>query len=95
MVDSSDRARIAEARQELHRIMTDNEMKQALLLVFANKQDIQGSMSVHEVSKSLKLEDLKGTIFNVLPSCATTGDGIPQGLVSRGLISSFWMLRLC
>jgi ADP-ribosylation factor protein 6 len=40
VIDSSDRARIDEARQELHRIINDREMKDSLLLVFANKQDI-------------------------------------------------------
>jgi signal recognition particle receptor subunit beta len=42
VIDSSDRVRIDEARQELHRIINDREMKESLLLVFANKQDIQG-----------------------------------------------------
>ena len=45
VVDSNDRQRIQEARQELHRIILDREMKEALLLVFANKQDVQGGMS--------------------------------------------------
>lgn len=40
VIDSSDRARIEEARQELHRIINDREMKDSLLLVFANKQDL-------------------------------------------------------
>ena len=42
VIDSNDRTRIDEARQELHRIILDREMKEALLLVFANKQDITG-----------------------------------------------------
>lgn len=42
MIDSSDKVRIDEARQELHRIINDREMKESLLLVFANKQDIPG-----------------------------------------------------
>lgn len=42
VIDSSDRQRIDEARQELHRVILDREMKEALLLVFANKQDIPG-----------------------------------------------------
>ncbi len=42
VIDSNDRARIDEARQELHRIILDREMKEALLLVFANKQDVKG-----------------------------------------------------
>lgn len=42
VIDSSDRDRIEEAKQELHRIINDREMKESLLLVFANKQDITG-----------------------------------------------------
>jgi len=42
VVDSADRARIDEARTELHRIINDREMKDCFLLVFANKQDIAG-----------------------------------------------------
>lgn len=45
VIDSSDKARIDEARQELHRIINDREMKESLLLVFANKQDVDGGMS--------------------------------------------------
>lgn len=44
VIDSNDRTRIDEARQELHRIILDREMKEALLLVFANKQDIAGGV---------------------------------------------------
>lgn len=40
VVDSSDAARMDEAKQELHRIINDREMKDSLLLVFANKQDL-------------------------------------------------------
>ena len=42
VVDSQDRDRIDEAKQELHRILSDREMKECLLLVFANKQDLPG-----------------------------------------------------
>ena len=45
VVDSQDRERIDEAKQELHRILSDREMKECLLLVFANKQDLPGGMS--------------------------------------------------
>src|SRR6201996_521194 len=42
VVDSQDRERLDEAKQELHRILSDREMKECLLLVFANKQDLPG-----------------------------------------------------
>lgn len=41
VIDSCDAARMDEARQELHRIINDREMKDSLLLVFANKQDLK------------------------------------------------------
>lgn len=34
-----------EARQELHRIINDREMRDSLLLVFANKQDLKEGVS--------------------------------------------------
>ena len=39
-MDCADRDRIDEARQELHRIINDREMKDAIILIFANKQDL-------------------------------------------------------
>lgn len=80
VIDSNDRARIDEARQELHRIILDREMKEALLLVFANKQDIPGAMTPNEVQERLKLAQLKDKIWYVVPSCATTGEGLFEGL---------------
>ena len=40
------RDRIDEARQELHRIINDREMRDAIILIFANKQDLpEGSIN--------------------------------------------------
>ncbi|EEH06913.1 ADP-ribosylation factor [Histoplasma capsulatum var. duboisii H88] len=80
VIDSNDRARIDEARQELHRIILDREMKEALLLVFANKQDIPGAMTPQEVTDKLQLTQLKDKVWFVVPSCATTGEGLFEGL---------------
>lgn len=38
VVDSNDRERTGEAREELHRMLNEDELRDALLLVFANKQ---------------------------------------------------------
>lgn len=40
VVDCADLDRLDEARTELHRIVNDREMKDALILIFANKQDL-------------------------------------------------------
>ena len=71
-----------EAKQELVRIIQDREMRDALLLVFANKQDIQGALKPKDVSDALQLEKVaKNHTWKVEPSCATTGEGIFEGLV--------------
>ena len=38
MVDSNDRERITEAKDELDRMLNEDELRSAVLLVFANKQ---------------------------------------------------------
>jgi hypothetical protein len=38
VVDSNDRERIGEAREELSRMLAEDELRDAVLLVFANKQ---------------------------------------------------------
>jgi len=38
VVDSNDRERIGEAREELMRMLAEDELRDAVLLVFANKQ---------------------------------------------------------
>ena len=42
VVDCADRDRIDEARQELYKIINDREMRDAIILIFANKQDLPG-----------------------------------------------------
>ncbi|KAF7588161.1 hypothetical protein BBP40_006098 [Aspergillus hancockii] len=80
VVDSSDTARMEEARSELHKIINDREMKDALLLVFANKQDVQGHLSPEDVTNALQLNKLKDKLWYVAPSVATEGTGIFEGL---------------
>ncbi|KAL4882928.1 ADP-ribosylation factor family-domain-containing protein [Aspergillus karnatakaensis] len=80
VVDSSDTARLEEARSELHKIINDREMKDALLLVFANKQDVQGHLSPDEIISALQLHKLKDKVWYVAPSVATEGTGIFEGL---------------
>lgn len=47
VVDCADRDRIDEARQELHRIINDREMRDAIILIFANKQDLPDGALKH------------------------------------------------
>ena len=80
VVDSRDRARLDEARQELHRILSDREMRHCVLLIFANKQDVAGAISPSELTDKLGLNALVGRTWFVQPTCATSGEGLFEGL---------------
>jgi ADP-ribosylation factor protein 6 len=80
VIDANDRDRVDEARTEMHRIINDREMKEAIILVFANKQDLPDAMKPNELQDKLGLTRLRDRNWYVQPSCATNGDGIFEGL---------------
>ena len=59
VVDSNDSDRIDAARDELHRMLNEDELRDAVLLVFANKQDLPNAMSASELTDKLGLQDLR------------------------------------
>merc|ERR1712190_538468 len=80
VVDSSDRDRIEDAREELTKMLNEDEMRDAALLVLANKQDLPYAMSTSEVAEKLGLNDLRRRQWFVQSACATSGDGLFEGL---------------
>lgn len=59
MIDSNDRDRVIEARDELHRMLNEDELRDAVLLVFANKQDLPNAMNAAEITDKLGLHSLR------------------------------------
>ena len=80
VVDSNDRVRTRKAATELHKTMLDHAMRNACLLVYANKADLPHAMSPDQVRQELQLEQLNARAWHVQPSCATSGEGLWLGL---------------
>jgi len=80
VVDSNDRERASEAADELSRMISEDELRDAAILVFANKQDLPNSMSVAEITDKLGLHSLKQRKWYIQSTCATSGDGLYEGL---------------
>lgn len=80
VVDSSDSSRFEEAAHELHRLMSEDEMRDAKVLVFANKQDLPNSVSASKLSDKLNLRSLRHHNWYIQACCATSGEGIYEGL---------------
>ncbi|KMT09761.1 hypothetical protein BVRB_6g127420 [Beta vulgaris subsp. vulgaris] len=80
VVDSNDIERIMEARDELHKMLNDDELRDATLLVFANKQDLPNAMTVADISDKLGLHSLRQRRWYIQTACATSGEGLYEGL---------------
>jgi len=80
VVDSNDRDRVVEAREELQRMLGEDELREALLLVFANKQDLPNAMNASELTNKLGLPSLHQRQWYIQAACATSGDGLYEGL---------------
>lgn len=51
MVDSTDVDRLSTSREEFHSILDEEELKEAVVVVFANKQDLPGALTDAQASK--------------------------------------------
>jgi signal recognition particle receptor subunit beta len=49
-------------------------------LVFVNKQDLEGCISPHKVRERLNLDQYRDRMTNCMGCCATSGDGLMEGL---------------
>jgi len=80
VIDSNDRERVGEAREELMRMLNEDELRDAILLVFANKQDLPNAMNAAEITDKLGLHSLRNRQWFIQATCATSGDGLYEGL---------------
>jgi ADP-ribosylation factor protein 1 len=82
VVDSNDTQRIDNARDELHRMLNEDELRDAVLLVFANKQDLPNAMSAAEMTDKLGLHSLRPSYrqWYIQACAAISGDGLYEGL---------------
>jgi len=79
VVDSNDTNRLKEARDELWKVLESPELANAVLLVFANKQDLPNAFSAEEVANGLEMQKITTHPWHVQPACATDGEGLDEG----------------
>lgn len=80
VVDSVDRDRVSTAKEELMAMLEEDELKDASLLVFANKQDMAGAMTAADVSDALGLSTLMNRQWSIYKTSAVKGEGLTDGL---------------
>jgi len=80
VVDSNDRDRVVEAENELANMLKEDELRDAVILIFANKQDLPNAMTAAELTNKLNLNSLRNRHWYIQSTCATQGQGLYEGL---------------
>ncbi|MCL7040466.1 hypothetical protein MKW94_026517, partial [Papaver nudicaule] len=57
-----------------------DELRDAALLIFANKQDLPNTMNAAEITDELGLYSLHQRHWYIQSTCATSGEGLYEGL---------------
>lgn len=83
VVDSSDRVRLEQCRDELFDLLGQEKLAGASLLIFANKQDVGGSMKDEEIAQILELSTnsrFHNRHWAIFGCSAVTGEGLVDGI---------------
>ncbi|XP_054944826.1 ADP-ribosylation factor 1-like [Physeter macrocephalus] len=79
VVDSNDRERVNEVREELRKMLAEDELWDTVLLVFANQQDLPDAMNAAEITDKLGLHSLHHRNWDIKATCASSRDGLYEG----------------
>ncbi|XP_076829258.1 ADP-ribosylation factor-like protein 14 [Brachyhypopomus gauderio] len=80
VVDCSDKCRLDEARRELEHILKNEQLKGLPLVIFANKQDVEGAATATEITEKFTLRKICcGRDWFVQPCSSARGAGLQDG----------------
>lgn len=81
MIDSSDPSRFEESVEALKLVVSQIELKDAVILILVNKIDKQDGVSVQVIRNVMRLDDvLRNRVWDIQGTSAINGDGLKMGL---------------
>jgi small GTP-binding protein len=80
VIDSCDTLRIEEVKEEIAKLLIDDELKNCPLLIYANKQDLPDAMDPSLIAGKLEMNYIKDRKWMVQSAVAVHGRGLMEGL---------------
>ncbi|KAL3281007.1 hypothetical protein HHI36_004231 [Cryptolaemus montrouzieri] len=80
VVDSSDVDRLKDSSIELRLILEEYELRNAVVLIMANKQDVPGAISTADIADLMKLHEIRNRKWYIQSTCALQMIGLNEGL---------------
>ncbi|GAB4813655.1 hypothetical protein N2152v2_000701 [Parachlorella kessleri] len=79
VVDSADIRRLQDCAEELQKLLLEERLAGATLLILANKQDIAGALSPQDIEQVLELRSLGSRHWRIAGCSAVTCEGLQDG----------------
>lgn len=78
VVDSADRRRLRDCKEELAALLSQEKLAGATIIILANKQDLAGALTCHEIAEALDLHsaNFEKRHWQIHPCSAVTGEGL-------------------
>lgn len=80
VVDSSDKLRLKDCKEELHNLLKQDKLAGSTLLVLCNKQDIEGALKTNEIMDFLELNLITTRHWMILGCSAIKSEGVSKGM---------------
>ncbi|XP_065657634.1 E3 ubiquitin-protein ligase TRIM23 [Hydra vulgaris] len=92
VIDSTNLERLFEAQEELTKLLAEKRLQDALILIYANKQDLPSALSLDDLREKIGIHRLcSGRTWTLIGCSAHTGTGLNEGLdwLARQFLSEF------
>ena len=79
IINSQDEQAVEDVKYEIDYLLEFEPLKDAVILIFANKQDLKDVLTVQEISEILDINSIKNRTLKIQPWSTITLDGIYEG----------------
>ena len=69
-----------DSKTQFYKLLSNETLKNAIILIYANKQDLPGAKNVAEIIQIYELDTIKDHIWHIQPCSAQTGEGLITGM---------------
>lgn len=80
VIDCNDFDNAEDSKTQFYKLLSNEALKNAVILIFANKQDLPTAKKVEDVVLFYELDTVKDHVWHIQPCSGKTGDGLVEGM---------------
>ena len=80
VIDSKNDENFEISKSEFYKVLANKNLKNSVILIFANKQDLPGAKNINKIVEDYELSKIKDHIWHIIPCSAVNGEGLVNGI---------------